>query len=127
MSRERCEEIMRRYLTEVVMEGKLEVIKEIAAEDMVDHVHPTLGREGLERHAGGFLAGAPKKEIFIEQILANEDTAVGLWGWRGTFEREIQGIPAGTKVECRSASVFTVRDGLLVYYWVASPRPWVLE
>ena len=34
MSRERSDEVMRRYLTEVLMERNLEVIKGIAAEDM---------------------------------------------------------------------------------------------
>ena len=59
MSRARCEEIMRRYLAEVLMERKLDVIKEIAAEDMWDHTQPKPGREGLEKHAGGFLAARP--------------------------------------------------------------------
>ncbi len=40
MSRERCEEVMRRYLAEVLGERKLEVISQIAAEDMVDHSQP---------------------------------------------------------------------------------------
>ena len=46
MSRERCEEVMRRYLAEVLGERKLEVISEIAAEDMVDHSQPEPGRRG---------------------------------------------------------------------------------
>ncbi|MDE0179588.1 MAG: hypothetical protein OXP36_13470 [Gammaproteobacteria bacterium] len=36
MSEQRSEEVMRRYLTEVVAQGKLELIDELAAEDMVD-------------------------------------------------------------------------------------------
>lgn len=84
MSRERSEEVMRRYLTEVLIERKLEVIKEIAAEDMWDHTQPKPGREGLERHAGGFLALVPDIQIVINHIVADENTVVGIWTWRGT-------------------------------------------
>ncbi len=116
MSRERSEEVMRRYLTEVLMERKLEVIKEIAAEDMWDHTQPKPGREGLERHAGGFLAARPNVEIVINHILADEDTVVGIWTWRNMEEAEFMGIPGGREVECRVASIFKIRDGLLVDY-----------
>jgi hypothetical protein len=37
MSQARCEEVMRRYLTEVVAAGRVEVLGEIAAEHMIDH------------------------------------------------------------------------------------------
>jgi predicted ester cyclase len=116
MSRERCEEVMRRYLTEVLMERKLEVIKEIAAEDMWDHSQPERGREGLEKHAGGFLAGIPDVKIVINHIVASEDTVVGIWTWHGTPVGEFLGIPAGREVECRVASIFKIRDGLLADY-----------
>ena len=116
MSRERSEEIMRRYLTEVLMEKKLEVIKEIAAEDMWDHTQPKPGREGLERHAGSFLAARPNVKIVINHILADEDTVVGIWTWRNKEDAGSMGIPTGREVVCRCASIFKIRDGLLVDY-----------
>lgn len=119
MSRERCEEVMRRYLSEVLIGRKLEVIKEIAAEDVWDHTQPEPGREGLERHAGGFLAAIPDVQIVIDHIVADEDTAVGIWTWRGTPVVQFFGVPpAGRQVECRVASIFQIRDGLLADYRV---------
>jgi predicted ester cyclase len=110
---------MRRYLTEVLIERKLAVIKEIAAEDMWDHTQPKPGREGLERHAGGFLAAIPDVQIVIDHIIADEDKVVGVWIWRGTPVVQFFGVPpTGREVECRVASVFKLRDGLLVDYWV---------
>ena len=47
MSRERSQEIMRRYLNEVLIQRKLDVIKEIAAEDMWDHTQPKPCRDML--------------------------------------------------------------------------------
>jgi|GEM_PF-3200670 len=49
MSKERCEEVMRLYLTEVA-QGKLELLEEIAAEDMVDH---TAVAAGFGNRTGG--------------------------------------------------------------------------
>ena len=117
MSRARCEEVMRRYLAEVLGERKLEVIREIAAEDMVDHSQPEAGRKGLERHAGGFLAAVPDAQIVIDHIVAGEDIVVGIWHWRGTPVVEFFGVPpTGREVENRTASIFKLRDGLLVDY-----------
>ena len=116
MSRERSEDIMRRYLTEVLGERKLDVIREIAAEDMWDHSQPEPGRAGLEKHAGGFLAGIPDVKIVINHIIADEDTVVGVWTWHGTPTGVFLGIPAGSKVACRVASIFKIRDGLLADY-----------
>ena len=115
MSRERSEEVMRRYLTEVLMQRKLEVLKEIAAEDMWDHTQPEPGREGLERHAGGFVAAIPDVQIVINHIVADEDIAVGIWTWRGT-PVEFPGMPPGREMEGHVASIFKLRDGLLVDY-----------
>lgn len=116
MSRERSEEVMRRYLSEVVMEGKLKVIREIAAEDMWDHTQPEPGREGLEKHVSGFLEMVPDVEIVISDIVADEDKVVGIWTWRGTPVMEFMGIPLGREVECKVGSLFKLRDGLLVDY-----------
>lgn len=116
MSRQRSEEVMRRYLTEVLMERKLAVISEIAAEDMWDHTQPKPGREGLEKHAGGWLAQVPDAKIVINHIVADDDTAVGIWTWRGTPVTESFGIPLGREVECYVTTIFKLRDGLLVDY-----------
>ena len=54
MSVERPEEVMRRYIAEVIGEQKLEVIDEIAAEDMFDRGQPKPGRDGLWKHVRDF-------------------------------------------------------------------------
>lgn len=116
MSRQRSEEVMRRYLTEVVMEGKLAVISEIAAENMWDHTQPEPGRDGLEKHVSGFRDLVPNVQIVINNIVADEDEVVGIWTWRGTPVTEFLGVQLGSEVECKVASLFKLRDGLIVDY-----------
>ncbi len=119
MSRERSEEVMRRYLTEVVAQGKFELIEELAAEDMVDHTQTIPGRAGLENHVRGFRESRPDVEVHVERIIASDDEAVGIWTWRATHSHEMFGVPAtGRTVECRVASVFRLKDGMLVDYEV---------
>lgn len=117
MSQERSAEVMRRYLTEVVAQGKLEVIPEIAAEDMVDHSQSTPGRAALENHVRGFRETFPDVEVEVQRIIASDDEVVGIWRLRGTHSRELFGIPAtGRTLEFTVASIFRLRDGMLVDY-----------
>jgi predicted ester cyclase len=117
MSVERSEEVMRRYIAEVIGEQKLEVINEIAAEDMFDRGQPKPGRDGLWKHVRDFLTIVPNPKVVLHEIVANEDTAIGIWHWRGTPVAEFFHIqPTGREVRCNVASHFKLRDGLLVEY-----------
>jgi len=116
MSRERNEEIMRRYLNEVLIQKKIEVIKDIAAEDMWDHTQPKRGRDGLEKHASGFLAHIQNLRIVINHIVADNDTVVGIWTWCGTPLTQFLGIPGGRELECRVTSIFKIRKNLITDY-----------
>jgi predicted ester cyclase len=85
MSQERCEKVMRLYLTEVVQNGKIELLEDIAAEDMVDHtaVEAGLGtgRSGLEQHVRYFRHCIPDLQITIKRIIASQDEVVGYGGY----------------------------------------------
>ena len=121
MSRERSEEVMRRYLTEVVAQGKLELIDELAAEDMVDHTQSTPGRAGLVQHVTGFRSRNPDVTVEVERIIADENEVVGIWTWRATPVGEMYGVRSrGKPISVKVASVFRLRDGLLVDYEVIS-------
>ncbi len=121
MSKERCEEVMRRYLTEVVAQGRLELIPELAAEDMTDHTQSIPGRAGLVAHVKGFRARNQDLELKVERIIASDDEVVGIWTWRATHSTDMYGVPAtGKPLEVRVASLFRLRDGKLVDYQVIS-------
>ena len=54
MTQKRSAEVMRTYLEEVVGKRRLELIPQLAAEDMVDHTQPVRGRQGLVNHVENF-------------------------------------------------------------------------
>jgi predicted ester cyclase len=119
MSRNRCEEVMRRYLMEVVIERNLTVIEEIADPNMRDYTQKEPGREGLVRHVTGFHALLPKVEIEINEIIADEDKVAGIWTWRGEVAFEFLGIPVGREVKAQVVSLFRLSEGLIIDYWLS--------
>lgn len=121
MSTTRGEEIMRRYLTEVLDERRFELIPDFVADDMVDHMQTIRGPAALDAHARGFCANIPDAEIEVVQIFGTDDFAVGVWRWKGTPIQPMGVSAAGTPIYPHLvASIFQLRDGLLVDY-----RPFV--
>lgn len=123
MTQARCEEVMRRYLMEVVAEGRLEVLEEIADENIVDHAAVAAGwgegRAGLEQHVRGFRGCIPDPEITIERLIASDSEVVGVWRVRGVHSAEIFGVPAtGKTIEWSNASIFRVEQEKIVDYRV---------
>lgn len=121
MSQARCEDVMRRYLTEVVADGRFEVLEEIASESMVDHTAVAAGmgegRIGLERHARFFRSCIPNPQITIQRLIASDHEVVGVWRVRGVHSAALFGIPAtGKTIEWTNASIFRVVDDKIVDY-----------
>jgi steroid delta-isomerase-like uncharacterized protein len=115
------ERVMRRYLTEVVAQGRIELLEDLAAEDMVDHTAVAAewgeGRQGLEKHVRYFRRVVPDLEVEVERVIASDDEVVGIWRATGTHAGSLFGVPAtGRRVDYRNASVFRVRDGRIVDY-----------
>jgi predicted ester cyclase len=118
---ERCAEVMRRYLTDVVAGGDLSVLDEIAATDMVDHTAVAAGwgtgRQGLVRHVTYFRDTLPDLVVSIERIIASDDEVVGVWRVSGTHRGPLFGFPAtGRRLEWSNASVFRLAGDKIVDY-----------
>ena len=108
---------MRTYLKEVVAKGRLEVIPEIAAEDMVDPSNPARGREGLVNHVTNFRATFPDIQLKILRIIADDDEVCGVWRMKATHSNEFIGVqPTGKTLEFNISSLFKLHDGMIVDY-----------
>ncbi|MCP5027755.1 MAG: ester cyclase [Actinomycetia bacterium] len=117
MSASRSEEVMRRYLTEVLGEKRFDLIPGFVADDMIDHTQSITGPAALDAHARGFCANIPDVEIEVVQIIATDDAAVGIWRWQGTAGQPMGMSAGGSPIYPHLvASVFQFRDGMLVDY-----------
>lgn len=120
-SAERNAEVMRCYLEQVVGEGKFELIPELAAEDMEDHTNDIPGRAGLVAHVTGFRERIPDVEVTVQRVIASADEVVGVWRWQGTHSADMFGVPAtGRQLDVVTASIFEMRDGMIVDYRVVT-------
>jgi steroid delta-isomerase-like uncharacterized protein len=95
--------LAQRWFTEVMNEGKLEVIDEICSQDFVDH-DPLPGTSpdfaGLKDFVTQVRSAFPDIETTAEDILVEGDRLAVRSTIRGTHKGDFMGIPAsGKKVE----------------------------
>src|SRR4030081_1449905 len=103
-----------RLFDEVVNQGRLEVLDEIAWPDHLEH-HPlpgqTQGREGLKQRAS-MVRAAVNPHFTLEHVLADGDKVAVMWTNRGTHAAEWFGIPAtGKTIVTQGVDIFLLRDG----------------
>ena len=117
---ERNKAVARRVFDEVVNRGRLDLIDEIYAPDVVDH-DPLPGApegiEGIRYSIGGMRAAMPDLEVTVEDISAHGDTVVVHNTWRGT-QRGLIGFAGRSRNMCSNGIViFTLRDDRIVERW----------
>lgn len=119
MSVEENKAIMRRFYTEVLTGGNLDLIDEFIAEDLVDHtpMDPGLppGPEGVKQGFVMLRRAFPDLEITVEEMIGEGDTVVSRLTMRGTHRGEFMGIaPTGKRVEVAVMDVVRFAGGKAV-------------
>lgn len=116
----RNSEVVRRVYDEVLNEGRLEVLDELAAPDHVEHnpfPQQSQGVEGLKQRAS-MVRAAFNPHFTIEHLLADGDKVAVIWSNNGTHVGEWFGFaPTGKPVVTRGVDVHLLRDGRLVEHW----------
>jgi len=113
-------QIVVRLFEEVVNEGRLEVLDEIAWPDHLEHrplPGQTQGREGLKQRAS-MVRAAFNPHFTLDHVLADGDKVAVMWTNEGTHVAEWFGIPAtGKSIVTQGVDVFLLRDGRLAEHW----------
>ena len=112
-----------RYFNEVMNQGKLEVIDEIASPDFVLHIptipEPVRGRQGLKQFAIRVRNGLPDVGFTIEREVVEGNKTVVRWQLTGTHQGEFLGIPpTGKKVKDEGSDLFHLADGKIAEVWI---------
>jgi predicted ester cyclase len=114
-------ETMRRMATEVLSEGRIDVIDEVIAEDMNDHSMPPgspPGREGLKGFVTAFRQAFPDLHYEMEHEVSQGDIVVQHGYGTGTMKGDFMGMPATGKKACWSEMhILRMRDGKAVEHW----------
>ena len=122
MSTEENKVIFRRFVAEVMNQGKLPVIDELFAPDFVGHINlppvPSMNREGVKSLFAMYHSAFSNLETTIEDLIAEDDKVVGLLILRGTHAGNFMGIPAtGKQIAFRTMDIFRIEDEKIVEHW----------
>jgi predicted ester cyclase len=115
---------MRRLTAEVWDEGRLDVIDELIAEDLVDHIEvPGLegsGRDRYRANAQMMRTAFPDFRNPLDLIVAEGDIAVSYGRMVGTNIGEMMGMPpTGKAIDLPTFGMLRFRDGQAIERWGA--------
>jgi steroid delta-isomerase-like uncharacterized protein len=113
--------LAQRWFTEVMNEGKEEVIDELCAENFVDH-DPLPGtgadRAGLHDFAKQVRSAFPDLETTVDDIIVEGDRIAVRSTFRGTHEGDFMGISAtGKKVEVSNYDFVRFENDQAAEHW----------
>jgi predicted ester cyclase len=122
MSAEQNKAISRRIPVEVFEQGRVAVVDEICAPDMIEHGTPPpgipQGREGIKAIALALRKGFPDIKYRIDHQIAEGDIVASYVTVSGTHKGEIFGMPAtGKRAEWAEAHFVKVVNGKLTEHW----------
>lgn len=120
MSENEHKALLRRYYEEVLMEGRLDVLENIARADFVEH-NPFPGHgqgvDGLRQRATT-LSTALKQRFTFDHMIAEGDKVAVMWTTRGTHVGESFGMPAtGKSYTIQGVDIWQLRDGRMAEHW----------
>jgi predicted ester cyclase len=113
---------MRRLTAAVWDEGRIEVVDELVAEDLIDHVEmPGLEGTGRERYRASAILmrkAFPDFRNPLDLIIADGDLVVSYGRSVGTNTGELWGMrPTGKTIDVPTVGVLRVKDGQATERW----------
>ena len=111
---------VRRLYEEVLNEGRLELIDEIAVPDHLEHnpfPQQSQGAEGLKQRAS-MVRAAFNPRFTLEHVIEEGDKVAIMWSNHGSHVGEWFGFaPTGKNVAAHGVDVFLLRNGRLAEHW----------
>jgi len=115
------EAVARRWYDEAINEGKLDVIDEIAAPDILHHggtFPDSEGPDSVKGVLGALRTGFPDVKHTIEDVITEDDLVVVRWTATGTHTGEFQGVaPTGKQATWTGVGIFRFECGKIVEDW----------
>ncbi len=106
---------------EAANHGKLEVLDEVLAEDIVDHDSAPgqrPGREGIKGFFADLRRAFPDLHTEVDQIVAADDKVAIRYTIRGTHEGDFMGIaPTGRGINVAATQIARYENGKAVERW----------
>lgn len=118
---EENKEICRRLYSEMVSEGRFDVLDELVHQDMVEHEDlpgEAEGRDGVRQVFEMMREAFPDLRAEVSQMIAEGDRVVAHTTFSGTQRGEFMGVPpSGRRVEVDVIDIFRIDRGRVAEHW----------
>lgn len=119
------EKLARRYVEEVINNGRLDLVDEIYAEDYVNHMtnegdgsSGVSGRDAIKDIVNQWRAAFPDVQVTIDDIFETGDRVAFRATVRGTHDGDWSGmIATGRPIQIRIISIIRVENNKIVERW----------
>lgn len=124
--------LARRFYSEVVNGGNLDLIDELVSEDFVDHEAlpgmPTTGPESPKATFSMFFAAFPDLQMTVDDMFADGDKVVARATMSGTHKGEFMGIPPTNKgFKVQAIDIGEFHDGKMTEHWGVTDQAAMME
>lgn len=121
-----------RIALEAFNQGKLEVIDEVIADNVVDHgeLQPgmTPGKEGVKQLVKALRSAFPDFKIAIDLQVGEGDLVVQRATTTGTMKGEFAGMPpSGKTATWEAIHISRLKDGKVVEHWMVQDQLGMLQ
>jgi steroid delta-isomerase-like uncharacterized protein len=116
--------LVRRYIEEILNQGKLAVVDEIVASDYVGHgvggAPEVKGREGLKQRMTMLRTAFPDVHIAVEDMVAAGEKVATRTTFHGTHKGEYLGIaPTDKTITATGIGIMHIANGKIQESWLA--------
>jgi steroid delta-isomerase-like uncharacterized protein len=119
MAREDIEKLVQRW-TEAVATGRLDVLDELLAEDVIDRsgTTPVSGVESFKGRAGAVRGAFAGIQIVVEDLIVEGDAIAWRWVLTGTHVGLFAGLaPTGRRATLRGGNFQRLKGGRVAEHW----------
>jgi len=114
--------IVRRYFTEVLTAGNLELIDTLIAQDYVSHYPAGYelggGPEDVRQIVSSVRRAFPDVHFTVDDLIAEGEKVVCRWTFQGVQEEDFMGIPAsGRKATVMGIAIYRVVNERIAEAW----------
>jgi steroid delta-isomerase-like uncharacterized protein len=120
MTTEDNKRLVRRFITEIFLEGSFEAVDELLTDDFTPHTWGSAGagKEGLRRAIERVSSGLSGATMTIEDMIAEDDRVAVRLTSHAVQVGEFMGLPpSGRAYTIEEIHIFRIRDGRVSEHW----------
>ena len=110
--------LVRRFISEIFEQSRVEAVDELCADDFIGHTWGNADKEGLKQAMARVAKGLADARFTIEDMIGEDDQVAVRLTASARQVGEFMGMPASGKAyEIGEIHIFRIRDGKVAEHW----------